>query len=149
MKVIVADDDPISREILSTLLTKWGYQTLITRDGREAMEALRAQTSPAIALLDWMMPGIDGIEVCQRVREAGKPVYILLLTSRSGKEQVVEGLNAGADDYLIKPFDPDELQARIRVGVRILELQVTLSARVTQLEALALENHQLKLQIPL
>ncbi len=113
------------------------------------MEALRAQTSPAIALLDWMMPGMDGIEVCRRVRAGGKPVYILLLTSRSGKEQVVEGLSAGADDYLIKPFDPDELHARIRVGIRILELQATLSARVTQLEALALENHQLKLQIPM
>jgi DNA-binding response OmpR family regulator len=113
------------------------------------MEALRAQTSPAIALLDWMMPGMDGIEVCRRVREAGKPVYILLLTSRSGKKQVAEGLNAGADDYLVNPFEPDELQARIRVGVRILEVQLTLSARVEELEALALENRELKLQLPL
>ncbi|MDQ6809503.1 MAG: response regulator [Verrucomicrobiota bacterium] len=72
--MIVADDDPISREIVSTLIKAWGYQTLITQDGREAMEALRAQTSPAVALLDWMMPGMDGIEVCRCVLESGKPV---------------------------------------------------------------------------
>ncbi|MGI9086447.1 MAG: response regulator [Chthoniobacterales bacterium] len=87
LKVIVADDDPISREIVSSLMKTWGYQTLITRDGREAMEVLRAQTTPTIALLDWMMPGMDGIEVCRRVRETGKPVYLLLLTSRSGKNK--------------------------------------------------------------
>jgi DNA-binding response OmpR family regulator len=149
LTVVVAEDDAVSREVVSTLLTSWGYRVMVTQDGREAMEALRAQTLPAIALLDWMMPGMDGIEVCRRVREGGKPVYILLLTSRAGKEHIVEGLNAGADDYLIKPFDQDELQARIRVGARILQLQTTLVERVQELEILAQENRELKLQLPL
>ncbi len=118
-------------------------------DGREAMEILRAQTEPVLAILDWMMPGMEGVEICRRVREVSKSIYILLVTARAGKEQVVEGLRAGADDYLTKPFDKEELRARLSVGARILDLQTALSARVAELEAATAENRALRLQLPL
>lgn len=139
----------MSREILTSLLGKWGYQVVVAADGREAMEALRAQTEPVLAILDWMMPGMEGVEICRRVREISKSVYILLVTARAGKEQIVEGLRAGADDYLTKPFDKEELRARLSVGARILDLQTALSARVRELEEAMAENRALKLQLPL
>lgn len=139
----------MSREILTSLLGKWGYQVVVAADGREAMEALRAQTEPVLAILDWMMPGMEGVEICRRVREISKSVYILLVTARAGKEQIVEGLRAGADDYLTKPFDKEELRARLSVGARILDLQTALSARVCELEEAMAENRALKLQLPL
>ncbi len=148
-KVVIAEDDAISREILASTLGKWGYQVIVAADGREAMEALRAQREPILAILDWMMPGMEGPEICRRLREISKSVYILLLTARAGKERLVEGLRAGADDYLTKPFDKEELRARLTVGARILGLQESLSARVQELEAALAENRELKLQIPL
>ncbi len=148
-KVVIAEDDPVSREILTSLLGKWGFHVIAAVDGREAMETLRAQTEPVLAILDWMMPGMEGPEICRRLREVNKSVYILLLTARAGKERVVEGLRAGADDYLAKPFDKDELRARLSVGARILDLQMALTARVEELEAAQAEVRELKLQIPL
>ncbi len=149
LPVIVAEDDPVSRELVRTLLEKWGYHVTVTSDGREAMEAIRAQTSPALAVIDWMMPGLDGIEICQRVREANRVLYLILLTARGGKERLIEGLEAGADDYLMKPFDKDELRARLQVGARIIALHMTLAARVEELEAAAAQIRLLKLQLPL
>lgn len=113
------------------------------------MEMIRAQTSPALAVIDWMMPGLDGIEICRRVREADKVIYILMLTARGGTERVVEGLEAGADDYLTKPFDKHELRARLRVGARIIQLHIALAERVAELEAALSEIGTLRLQIPL
>lgn len=149
LPVIVAEDDPVSRELVRTLLEKWGYRVIVTNDGREAMEAIRAQTTPALAVIDWMMPGMDGLELCQRVREANKILYIILLTARGGKERLIEGLEAGADDYLMKPFDKDELRARLRVGARIIALHMTLAARVAELEDASSEIRSLKMQLPL
>ncbi len=149
LPVIVAEDDPVSRELVRTLLEKWGYRVIVTSDGREAMEAIRAQTTPALAVLDWMMPGMDGLQICRRVREANKVLYIILLTARGGKERLVEGLQAGADDYLMKPFDKDELRARLQVGSRIIALHMTLAARVQELEAASSEIRSLKMQLPL
>ncbi len=148
-KVVVAEDDAVSREILASTLGKWGYQVIVAADGREAMEALRAQNEPVLAILDWMMPGMEGPEICRRLREISKSVYILLLTARAGKERLVEGLRAGADDYLTKPFDKEELRARLSVGARILALQESLNARVEELETALAENRELKLQLPL
>lgn len=145
----MADDDPVSREILSALLSKWRYHVLLAEDGHEAMELLRAQSQPVLAVLDWMMPGIDGVEICRRIREINKSVYIILLTARSSKERIVEALDAGADDYLAKPFDKGELRARLNVGLRLLTLQAVLAARVAELEATQRENRELKLRIPL
>jgi DNA-binding response OmpR family regulator len=148
-RVVIADDDPVSREILSLLLGQWKYKVLAANDGREAMELLRAQTQPVLAVLDWMMPGLEGIEICRRIREISKSVYIILLTARSGKERIVEALEAGADDYLAKPFDKAELRARLSVGLRVLTLQSSLAARIAELEATQQENRELKLRIPL
>lgn len=148
-KVVIAEDDPVSREILASLLAKWGYKVIAAADGREAMEMLRAQSEPVLAILDWMMPGMEGPEICRRLREVSKSIYILLVTARAGKEQIVEGLRAGADDYLTKPFDKEELRARLSVGARILDLQTALSARVRELEEATAENRALKLQLPL
>ncbi len=148
-KVVVAEDDAVSREVIVSLLRNWGFDVLVTRDGTEALEALRTQREPTLAVLDWMMPEIDGVEVCRRARAMDKLVYILLLTARTAKEQLVEGLQAGADDYLTKSFNKEELHARLKAGLRVLMLQATLAKRVEELEAALEENRSLKLQLPL
>ena len=145
----MAEDDPVSRELISGWLSKWDYEPVVVNDGLEAMTILRSNDAPSVAILDWMMPGMDGLEVCRRVREVEKVLYIILLTARSGKENVVEGLRAGADDYLNKPFDKDELQARILVGLRVIGLQMALAERVTELETAKAELENLRLRIPI
>jgi DNA-binding response OmpR family regulator len=147
--VIIAEDDPASCELISTMVRNWGFRTIVTRDGNEAMAAIRAQEGSAVAILDWMMPGMDGLEVCQRIRGSEKMIYVILLSSRSAKENLVEGLECGADDYLIKPFDKDELRARLKVGVRVLDLQMSLANRVRELELASSEIRELKLHLPL
>jgi two-component system cell cycle response regulator len=125
MKILIAEDAPVSRRMLQGLLVKWGYDVVSVEDGDAALEKLKAPDAPRIALLDWMMPGQNGVDVCRALRKH-RPLpytYILLLTARDAKEGVVEGLESGADDYLTKPFDPQELKARIRVGLRLLELE--------------------------
>ena len=146
--IIIADDDSVSREIIFTAVSKWGFRTILTRDGHEAMAAIRAEQGPVLAILDWMMPGMDGLQVCRRVREADRLAHIILLTARGGEENIIEGFRAGADDYLVKPFHADELHARILVGLRVMTLQGTLVDRVKALEAAACEIESLKLQIP-
>lgn len=125
MKILVADDDPVSCRLLDGLLNKWGYEVIAAHDGTEAWEVLQADRAPRVALLDWMMPGMDGLEICRRVRaRSSQPyVYLMLLTANDKVGNVVEGLDSGADDYLTKPFHPQELRARLRVGLRMLELE--------------------------
>jgi sigma-B regulation protein RsbU (phosphoserine phosphatase) len=137
MRVLIAEDDAIIRRLLEATLTRWGHETLSVVDGAAAWEVLQAEDAPRLALLDWMMPEIDGVEICRRVRSrAGAPyVYILLLTARGRPEDLVAGLEAGADDYITKPFDPNELRCRLQTGRRIIELQSELSARVQDLES--------------
>jgi phosphoserine phosphatase RsbU/P len=147
--IIIADDDPVSRELLSTLVKKWGFRTIVTENGHEAMAAIRAEQGPVVAIVDWMMPGMDGLEVCRRVRQSGKLAHIILLTVRAAKENFVEGLESGADDYLVKPFDKNELLARVKVGVRVLELETSLANRVKELELALSEVRDLRLQLPL
>jgi DNA-binding response OmpR family regulator len=131
VKVLIAEDDPVSRRVLQVTLVKWGYDAVTCQDGIEAWEALQKEDASPLAILDWMMPGLDGVEVCRKVRAMPDPrfTYIILLTAKGRTEDVVEGLGAGADDYLTKPFDREELQARLRVGVRVLELQKRLTER--------------------
>ena len=144
MRVLIAEDDAVSRHLLEATLHKWGYEVVVTTDGLGALEVLRRPDAPSLAILDWMMPGMDGAEVCLRARElsAGRLLYIILLTAKGRKEDVVEGLTAGADDYIIKPFDRSEMKARMNAGERILRLQAELGARVKELE-LALANVKL------
>ncbi len=125
MTILIAEDDPISRRLLETVLRKWGYDVVVAQDGEQAWRILEAAESPRLAIVDWMMPAMDGIEVCRRVRERNTSpyVYLLLLTARSQREDLLQGMEAGADDYVTKPFDANELKVRIRAGRRILELQ--------------------------
>ncbi|MEK6304129.1 MAG: response regulator [Acidobacteriota bacterium] len=140
MKVLIAEDDPISRFMLEASLKRWGYEVLVTTNGREAWDALQQEDTPQLAILDWMMPGMDGVQVCRRARQtaATRGVYILLLTAKGEKDDIIAGLEAGANDYVAKPFDRAELRARVQVGVRMVELQQSLSHRVRELvEALS------------
>jgi DNA-binding response OmpR family regulator len=148
-RILVAEDDPVSRSLISTRLEKWGYDVVITHDGAEAMAVMRGRDAPTLAILDWSMPGMDGLEICRRLRQAEKTVYIILLTAHGGKEKTIEGLRAGADDYLVKPFHAEELHARILTGLRVMALQETLTDRVKALETTASEVGSFRLQIPL
>lgn len=125
MKILVADDDPINRRLLEAFLVKGDYEVILARDGEEAWSILRQVDSPKLAILDWSMPGMDGTQICRELRkQRDKPyVYVILLTSMSLETEVIAGLDAGADDYLTKPFKGEELKARLRTGRRILALQ--------------------------
>jgi DNA-binding response OmpR family regulator len=135
LKILVAEDDRVARRMLETVLTEWGYEVTAVGDGLDALQALAAD-GPQLAILDWVMPGLDGREVCRRVRAEPnpRPVYLIMLTVRTGRADIIAGLQGGADDYIAKPFDPGELEARLQVGRRVLELQRSLAARVLQLE---------------
>ncbi|MFN2452721.1 MAG: diguanylate cyclase [Pyrinomonadaceae bacterium] len=135
MRILIAEDDMVSRRVLEVTLAKWGHEVVVAHDGDEALAALQSEDAPHLAVLDWMMPGMDGTEVCLKVRRSrtATPPYIILLTAKANKEDVVAGLEAGADDYLTKPFDRTELRARIEVGTRVLRLQQGLADRVEEL----------------
>lgn len=136
MRILIADDDPVCRFMLEDLLTDWGHEVVAVADGAAAWQVLQSAEAPSLAVLDWMMPGLDGISVCQKARalSATPAPHLILLTSRQEKGSVVTGLQSGADDYVFKPFDPDELRARIDVGIRITGLQQNLAERVRELE---------------
>ena len=131
MKILIAEDNSTSRRILESILIKWNYEVISARDGIEAWEKLQGSDPPRLMILDWMMPGKNGVELCRELRERNDvgPMYIILLTARDDKNDIVEGLSAGADDYIAKPFNKDELQARIDVGRRMVELQDALIER--------------------
>lgn len=141
MRILIAEDDITSRVLLKHMLAEWGYEVLVTKDGNEAWEALKAEDAPRLALLDWMMPGLDGVEICRKVRQldVSNPTYIILLTSRSGKKDIVAGLEAGANDYIGKPYETDELRVRVKVGERVAALQSALAEQVHSLRE-ALEH---------
>ena len=130
MRILIADDDAITRRLLETILSKWGYEVQIAADGDQAWAAMQGAEAPKLAILDWMMPGLDGVEICRRARQRMDVpyVYMMLLTSKVRKEDIIEGMDAGADDYLTKPFNRHELEVRLRAGLRILDLQEALSS---------------------
>lgn len=142
MKILIAEDSAVSLRVVETKLTKWGHEVLSANNGTEAWEILQANDAPPLAILDWMMPGIDGVELCRRVRERTNQLYtyIILLTAKDRKEDVVKAMNAGADDYVIKPPDPSELQARIRAGCRVIELEQRLIETQEKLKLQASQN---------
>jgi two-component system, cell cycle response regulator len=130
MRVLIADDNRDSAESLAILLQAWGFDPIVVHDGLSTLAVLREPGAPTLALLDWVMPGANGIDICREIRrETGVPyTYVILVTGRGGREQMLDGLNAGADDYLIKPVDPNELHARLSTARRILHLQEQLLA---------------------
>lgn len=136
MRILVAEDDVTSRMLLEHTLKKWGYEVVSTNNGLAAWEALQVENPPKVVILDWMMPEMDGHEICRRLRasEHLRTTYVILLTARITREDLVDGLTAGADDYITKPFNNEELHARLKVGLRIVELQATLEDRVEKLQ---------------
>ena len=129
--VLIAEDDSICSMILQTWLKTWGYRVVVAKNGIEAWDILQQEHSPELLILDWVMPGIDGLELCRRIRQRQQNAYILLVTANDKKREIVNGLEAGADDYLTKPFDSDELRARLRVGQRMLSLHQRLRFQAT------------------
>jgi two-component system chemotaxis response regulator CheY len=125
VKVLIAEDDPVSRRLLEAFLSKWGYDVAVTCDGGEAWEVFNELEAPSLVISDWMMPNMDGLELCRKIREMKKSnyTYFIILTAKERKEDVVKGLEAGADDFLIKPFHQEELKYRVQIGERIIELE--------------------------
>lgn len=136
MRALVADDDRVAAAIVKKSLISWGFEVVVAHDGLSAWQCVLADPAPSVVVVDWEMPGLDGPELCRRIRETPQRahLYVLLLTARSSAEDVVTGLDAGADDYVIKPVDPNELRARLQVGVRIVTLQERLAEKVRELE---------------
>lgn len=151
MKILIAEDDPVSRRILEATLDKWGYEVAVTLDGCQAWDLMQREDAPSLAILDIMMPGMDGLEICRRVRQLPRatPPYLILLSAMSGKEQVVRGIRSGANDYLTKPFHREELRVRVGVGVQMLTLQKALAERVEELEAALSQVKQLQGILPI
>ncbi len=141
MRALIADDDRATTEILSKTLQQWNIDVTVAHDGNAAWDLLGAGDGPSLAILDWMMPGVDGVELCHRIRDDSSlaHMYVILLTGRDSRADIVAGLDAGAHDYVVKPFDVEELRARINVGIRVLTLQERLAERVAELQA-ALKN---------
>jgi len=137
MKILIADDEPAFRHLLEDTLARWGYEVVVCRDGNEAWQFLDGEDAPQLAILDWMMPGLDGLEICRRIRKEGREpyTYIILLTSQQQDQDLVAGMEAGADDYITKPLKTNELRVRLNAGKRLLELQNELAARAADLEA--------------
>ncbi|MBN2723111.1 MAG: response regulator transcription factor [Deltaproteobacteria bacterium] len=136
MKILLADDDQTSRNILKAILLKWNFDVITTDNGTDALEILLSDTRPSLAILDWIMPGIQGPEICSTVstKFPDNPPYLILLTSKDSKYDVVEGLVAGANDYITKPFFNAELKARIEVGRKVVSLQEALNSRLNELQ---------------
>src|SRR5437867_1673805 len=151
MKILLAEDDDTVRMVLRAAVAAWGHEIVECADGTQAWESLQEQDAPRLAILDWMMPGIDGPEICRRLRKSSgaEAVYVILLTGKDRREDIVEGLDAGANDYVTKPFDHDELRARLMVGARMVELQSLLAKRVRDLEDAMAKVKQLSGLLPI
>ena len=147
--IIIAEDNLISQTLLAAVLRNAGYDPIVTANGSDAMTALRLQEKACVAIVDWMMPEMDGAEVCRRIRASGKLVHVIMLTARDRKEDAVEALDAGADDYLVKPFDSGELLARVRAGMRALEVQAVLTERAETLDRFRMPTPPHIMQLPL
>jgi sigma-B regulation protein RsbU (phosphoserine phosphatase) len=136
MRALVADDDRAAATIITRSLTNWGFEVSVAHDGLGAWDLIQADPAPSLVVVDWEMPGLDGPELCRRIRNTPRRahLYVLLLTARSSRADVVAGLDAGADDYVVKPVDPGELRARLQVGARVVALQERLAEKVSELE---------------
>src|SRR5687768_6722440 len=151
MEILIADDDSVARMLLDSVLENWGHQVVAVNDGQQAWDILSQPDSPRLAILDWMMPRIDGPELCRRIRVQSDTLglYVILLTSRRDPADIIAGLKAGADDYIVKPFEPDELRARLGVGLRVVALQSALNSRIVELQLALAQVHTLQGLIPI
>jgi sigma-B regulation protein RsbU (phosphoserine phosphatase) len=154
MRILVAEDDAVTRKLLESTLGRLGLDVITAADGNaawNALETLKGKDAPELAVLDWMMPGLEGIQILRRLRTTPgfELLYVILLTSRTDKEDVAYGLAAGANDYIVKPFDPSEMEARVRVGERMVKLQRSLAARVAELEVALAHVQRLQGLLPI
>ena len=152
LKILLAEDDEVSRRVVTTQLRRFGHELITAEDGTVALRLIEQPESPSLVILDWMMPGLDGIELCHRIRarrDGHAYVYILLLTAKTAKADIVTALDAGADDFLSKPAVVEELRARVQAGVRIVELHAALAQRVAELERLLSQVKQLHGLLPI
>lgn len=151
MRILIAEDDNVSRKLLESTLMRWKHEVITTVNGEEALEILQSPNPPQLAILDWMMPKLDGLEVVRKVRAGpgSPPAYLILLTARDSIDDVVTGLDAGANDYLTKPFNRNELQARVNVGIRVMDLENSLADRIEELEEALATIKSLKGLIPI
>jgi len=150
MKILIAEDEKTSRKILQRILTKDGYDVTAVEDGLKTLASIQKE-APDMLITDWMMPGLDGLELCRRVRclDFSGYVYIILLTALAEKERIIQGLNAGADDYVTKPFDRTELLARVRAGERVIQLEKSLLQKNKELSEALAQVKQLKGIVPI
>lgn len=151
MRILIADDDAVTRQLVQMLLVKWKYDVTAVDNGTDAHACLVDQDGPSLAILDWMMPGLDGPDVCKKVRASNpqRPLYLILLTTLEKKDNIIQGLESGADDYLAKPFDPGELRARVRAGERVVNLESDLRQHVRELEDALAHVKQLQGLLPI
>jgi DNA-binding response OmpR family regulator len=150
VKLLIAEDDAFFRRLLAKVLAP-DYEIVATQDGGEAWQALHLPDAPRLAILDWVMPGLTGPQICRQVRSSPElcSAYLIILTAKNSVADVVSGLRAGADDYVTKPFDPEELRARVKVGERVLSLQAALSAQFAALEDALAREKQLQALLPI
>ncbi len=151
MTVLVADDHDVNRKLLRTLLSAEGYEVIEAADGNEALAFLKTATKPVVGLIDWEMPQVEGIEVCRETRALNPdtPLFLILVTVRDTKQDVVAGLQAGANDYITKPFDKTELLARVKIGSQMVELQQKLTEHVQELKDALISVKQLSGLLPI
>jgi phosphoserine phosphatase RsbU/P len=151
LSALVADDDRVTATVLAASLSRWHFDVTTAQNGEEAWERICGPEPPVLAILDWMMPGVDGLTLCSRIRQRPEcaHMYVILLTSRDSSADIIVGLEAGADEYLVKPFDPNELRARVQTGVRILNLQQRLVQKIGALEEALANVKQLRGLLPM
>lgn len=151
MKILVADDDAVCRHVLELVLRDFGYDTVPCADGDEAWRILEQPDAPPLAILDWLMPGLNGDEICRRVRARATttPTYLIILTIKDSRKDLIAGLQSGADDYIPKPFDYEELRVRVQVGERVVKLQQALARQVIELQNALTRVSQLRQIIPI
>jgi DNA-binding response OmpR family regulator len=151
MRILIAEDDPVTSHRLKALAASWGYEATVTADGPSTLETLNGHDAPPLVLLDWMMPGIAGPQICGAVRRrgGGESIYIIMLTARQRPEDMLAGFDAGVDDFLVKPFNADELRGRLKAGARIVDLQQRLASNVDELKTALTNIKSLKGMLPI
>jgi sigma-B regulation protein RsbU (phosphoserine phosphatase) len=151
LHALVADDDRVTATVLAASLRRWNFDVSMAHNGEDAWRIVCGATTPSLAILDWMMPGLDGVALCSRIRQRPEysHMYVILLTSRDSSADIVVGLEAGADEYLVKPFDPNELRARVQTGTRVLSLQNRLVDKIAALEEALANVKQLRGLLPM